>query len=161
MSAKRSNSQKQRANSQGKRTNSQKVRTGSQKSRKYSTATSVVSFDIPELFVRHNFEVRTTPYRWPLVFFFAFNITAISCMSLSMSPQSSLLKYAYNVSVQEVNMCSTIFSATYIPMTFVAMWLYSKAPCHYVLRLGCAFFLTGCWIRAVAESGVFWPILLG
>jgi len=99
MSAKRSNSQKQRTNSQGKRSNSQKGRTGSQKSRKYSTATSVVSFDIPELFVRHNFEVRTTPYRWPLVFFFAFNITAISCMSLSMSPQSSLLKYAYNVSV--------------------------------------------------------------
>ena len=59
------------------------------KAPKSQHAQSIVTFDVPDLPVRHNFESRLTPYRWPLVFFFAFNITAISCMSLSMSPQSA------------------------------------------------------------------------
>jgi FLVCR family feline leukemia virus subgroup C receptor-related protein len=117
---------------------------------------------MPELPVRHNFESRLTPYRWAIVFFFAMNITAISCMSLSMSPQSTLLKYGYGVGTQEVNMCSTIFSATYIPMTFATMWLYTRIPSSYVIRIGCCFFLSGCWIRGYSDrDGAFWPILLG
>ena len=49
-------------------------------------------------------------------------------MSLSMSPQAELLIDAYCISVLQVDMCSTIFSATYIPMTFIAMFMYSKLP---------------------------------
>ena len=118
--------------------------------------------EIPALPVRQNFEAHLTPYRWPLTFFFCFNITAISCMSLSMSPQSDLLRYAYGIGVQEVNMCSTIFSATYIPMTFTSMWLYSKIPSGMVIRIGCLIFITGCWFRSIsASNGAFWPILVG
>lgn len=59
-------------------------------------------------------------------------------------------------------MCSTIFSATYIPMTFMTMYLYSRLPSPYVIRIGCCFFLSGCWIRSLSDSnGEFWPILLG
>ena len=93
-----------------------------------SRTTSVISFDIPELPVRHNFESKVSPYRWAVVFFFVLNICAISCMSLSMSPQAELLIAAYGVSTFSVDLCSTIFSATYVPMTFVAMFLYSKLP---------------------------------
>lgn len=82
-------------------------------------------------------------------------------MSLSMSPQSSLLKYAYHVGTQEINMCSTIFSATYIPMTFMTMWMYQKMPSNYVIRIGCVNFIIGAWVRMIASDGSFWPILLG
>lgn len=59
-------------------------------------------------------------------------------------------------------MCSTIFSATYIPMTFVTMWLYSKFPPQFVIRIGCVFFITGCWFRSIAaETNRFWAILVG
>ena len=47
-------------------------------------------------------------------------------------------------------------------MTFVTMWLYSKLPSPYVIRIGCCFFITGCWTRTLsAKDGTFWPILLG
>jgi hypothetical protein len=42
------------------------------------------------------------------------------------------------------------------------MYLYSKLPSPYVIRIGCCFFLSGCWIRSLSDSnGEFWPILLG
>lgn len=127
-----------------------------------SRATSVVSFDIPELPVRHNFKPKISPYRWFVIFFFILNICAISCMSLSMSPQAELLKTGYGVSTFSVDMCSEIFSATYVPMTFVAMFMYSKLPPQYVLRTACVIFVTGAWIRCLSSvTGSFWPILLG
>lgn len=93
-----------------------------------SRTTSVISFDIPELPVRHNFDAKISPYRWAVVFFFILNICAISCMSLSMSPQGELLISGYGVTTFSVDMCSSIFSATYVPMTFVSMFMYSKLP---------------------------------
>jgi hypothetical protein len=122
----------------------------------------VISFDIPDLPVRHNFDAKISPYRWAVVFFFILNICAISCMSLSMSPQAELLTSGYGVTTFSVDMCSEIFSATYIPMTFVAMFLYSKLPPQYVLRIACFIFVTGAWFRCLSSvTGTFWPILLG
>ena len=81
-------------------------------------------------------------------------------MSLSMSPQAELLIDAYCISVLQVDMCSTIFSATYIPMTFIAMFMYSKLPPQYVIRTGCFLFVTGAWFRYLTYfNGSFWPIL--
>ena len=123
---------------------------------------SAISFDIPELPVRHNFEAKLSPYRWPVVFFFILNICACSCMALCMSPQAELLIDAYCITSLTVDMCSTIFSATYIPMTFMAMYLYSKLPPQYVIRIGCVLFVTGAWFRSLSKfTGTFWPILVG
>jgi hypothetical protein len=63
-----------------------KMSTASASDLNMSRTTSVISFDIPELPVRHNFDAKISPYRWAVIFFFILNICAISCMSLSMSP---------------------------------------------------------------------------
>lgn len=146
----------------GQRTTSMRSAKSGKSAVSAKSGQSVVSFDIPALPVRHNFEAKLTWYRWPILLFFICNISAMSCMALSMSPQSALLKAAYGVGTQEVNMCSTIFSATYIPMTFFTMWLYSKLPCHYVIRTGCFLFVTGAWVRLIsAQTGNFYWILIG
>jgi len=44
----------------------------------------------------------------------------------------------------------------------MTMWLYSKLPSSYVIRIGCTFFITGCWFRIISsQNNAFWPILVG
>ena len=85
----------------------------------------------------------------------------VSAVSLCLSPASTYLASAYQVSVLEVNMCGIIFTATYIPMTFASMWLYNRFCTDTVLRFACILLLAGGWVRMLSSNGDFLPVLLG
>lgn len=75
--------------------------------------------------------------RWPLLFLFVNCIMTVSAFSLCLSPASGPIAVAYSVPDVEVNMCGIIFTATFVPMTFVAMWMYKNMRSHTVLRISC------------------------
>ena len=85
----------------------------------------------------------------------------VSALSLCLAPASSALAEAYKVSILQVNMCGIIFTATFIPMTFISMWMYKAMGTHTVLRIASVMVLIGGWGRMYALNGEFWPILLG
>lgn len=58
----------------------------------------------------------------------------VSALSLCLSPVTGNLAEAYLVPVVEVNMCGIIFTATYVPMTFVSMWMFKTFNTSTVLR---------------------------
>ena len=60
-------------------------------------------------------------------------------------------------------MCGIIFTATFVPMTFVCIWMYKEMKTDTVLRVACVIMLVGGWIRmwADVENHSFWPVLLG
>ena len=60
-------------------------------------------------------------------------------------------------------MCGIIFTATFVPMTFVCIWMYKELKTDTVLRWACVIMLLGGWIRmwADVENHSFWPVLLG
>ena len=71
----------------------------------------------------------------------------VSALSLCLAPASPFLAAAYKVSIVEVNMCGMIFTATFVPMTFVSMWMYKALKTHTVLRIACFMMFVGGWIR--------------
>ena len=85
----------------------------------------------------------------------------VSALSLCLAPASSELARAYNVSILQVNMCGIIFTATFIPMTFISMWMYKSMGTHTVLRIASVMMLVGGWCRMYALKGEFWSILVG
>ncbi len=85
----------------------------------------------------------------------------VSALSLCLAPASPFLATAFNVSILEVNMCGISFTATFVPMTFVSMWMYKAIRTDNVLRIACVAMLFGGWIRMFAAKGAFWPVLLG
>lgn len=107
------------------------------------------------------FVPKTTFLRWPIIFFFINCIMIVSALSLCLAPASSALAVAYEVSILQVNMCGIIFTATFIPMTFISMWMYKAMGTHTVLRIASVLVLIGGWGRMFALNGEFWPILLG
>ena len=80
------------------------------------------------------FVPKTSCLRWPLLFFFINCIMIVSALSLCLSPVTGKLAEAYLVPVVEVNMCGIIFTATYVPMTFVSMWMFKTFNTSTVLR---------------------------
>jgi hypothetical protein len=58
-------------------------------------------------------------------------------------------------------MCAVIFTATFVPMTFVAMWMYKVMKVDTVLRIASLMLLVGSWIRMLAKEGEFWPVFVG
>lgn len=106
-------------------------------------------------------ELRNSWLRWPLLFLFSNMIMIVSALSLCLSPVTGNLAVAYNVSVLEVNMCGIIFTATYVPFTFVSMWLYRMMDTHNVIRIACLTTLVGGWVRILCPLYGFWVVLLG
>ena len=83
-------------------------------------------------------------------------------MSLSLAPASSYISTAYDVSIVEVNMCCLIFTATFIPVTFLQLWFGEKIPSHWVLRIAAFLLLSGSWFRSISlATDTFWPVLIG
>lgn len=82
-------------------------------------------------------------------------------MSLCMSPVTSNLATAYEVPQLEVNMCGIIFAATFVPMTFISMWMYKVFKTHTVLRVALLLILVGGWVRTLVPLYGFWTVLLG
>ena len=107
------------------------------------------------------FVPRTTWLRWPILFLFVNCIMIVSALSLCLAPASSDLARGYDVSILMVNMCGIIFTATFIPMTFVSMQMYKTMGTHTVLRIASVLMLVGGWGRMYALEGQFWPILVG
>ena len=58
-------------------------------------------------------------------------------------------------------MCGIAFTATFVPMTFAAMWMYKALKTDTVLRIACVIMLIGGWMRMFAADGQFWPVLVG
>lgn len=58
-------------------------------------------------------------------------------------------------------MCGIIFTATFVPMTFVSMWMFRVMKNHNVLRIACVLCLIGGWVRQLSTFYGFWPVLLG
>jgi uncharacterized membrane protein YdjX (TVP38/TMEM64 family) len=85
----------------------------------------------------------------------------VSALSLCLAPASPFLATAYAVSIVEVNMCGIAFTATFVPMTFVSMWMYKTLKTDTVLRIACFIMLLGGWMRMFAADGLFWPVLVG
>lgn len=85
----------------------------------------------------------------------------VSAFSLALSPVTSNLAWAYNVPQVEVNMCGIIFTATFVPFTFVSMWMYKNMRTSTVLRITCMVTLIGSWIRIICPITGFCAILLG
>ena len=68
----------------------------------------------------------------------------------------------YGVSDLELNFCGIIYTFTFVPMTFVGMWLYKVMAVQNVIRLSCCIILTGCWFRVfTGVNNAFWPVLAG
>jgi NADH:ubiquinone oxidoreductase subunit 2 (subunit N) len=107
------------------------------------------------------FEAKTSWKRWPLLFLMSNSILFVSAASLCFSPVSNELAKAYNVPQIEVNMCGIIFTATFVPLTFVTMWLYKHWKNQNVLKLGMLLLTAGAWFRFIAIGRGFWPVLLG
>lgn len=105
---------------------------------------------------------QVTSYRWVILFFF-FNCTVfISCCQTSLTPVAAPLAAAFGVPVLTVTMTSIIFSVTYIPMTFVAIWMFKAMQPSVVFRIGCVNILFGAWIRSVSlATDHFGMILVG
>ena len=99
------------------------------------------------------FVPRTTWLRWPILFLFVNCIMIVSALSLCLAPASSELARGYDVSILMVNMCGIIFTATFIPMTFVSMQMYKTMGTHTVLRIASVLMLVGGWGRMYALEG--------
>ena len=105
---------------------------------------------------------QVTSYRWVVLFFF-FNTTVyVSCCQTSLTPVAAPLAKAFGVPVLDVTMTSIIFSITYIPMTFVAIWMFKVLRPSTCFRIACANLLIGSWIRSFsADTEQFGMILVG
>jgi hypothetical protein len=70
-----------------------------------------------------------------------------SANSLLFAADSELLAHTFNVGSTYVTMCSNIFNLTYVPLTFLAVYLYKRMQIATVIRLACLVFLLGSWTR--------------
>lgn len=77
-------------------------------------------------------------------------------------PAATQLAEAYDVAVITVNLSAIIFSLTYIPMSFVAIYMYQHMRPSVVFRIGCANAIFGGWLRmfSVSTQSFAW-ILVG
>lgn len=101
--------------------------------------------------------------RWPLLIGYINAVMIVSAVSLCIAPATGELAQAYQVPVVEVNMCGIIFTATFVPFTFVSIWMYKVMTTGLVLRISCVMMFIGGWCRmwADVENHKFWPVLVG
>lgn len=98
-----------------------------------------------------------------MYFFFGLTILICSANSLLFSPDGELLADEFGIAAVWITMCSNIFNFTYVPVTFISIWMYKTMSTATVIRIGCVFLLLGAWIRSIFHylDDSFWPILLG
>jgi hypothetical protein len=73
---------------------------------------------------RTSIKIVKSPLRWPLLFLFVNCVVLISSMALCFSPASFFISGGYGISVFQVSLCGTSFTATYIPATLTSVYLY-------------------------------------
>lgn len=98
-----------------------------------------------------------------MIIFLFFNTTVyVSCCQTSLTPVAKPLSIAFGVHVLSVTMTSIIFSIVYVPMTFVAIWMFKALRPSTCFRIACVILLTGSWIRSVSLATTnFGFILVG
>ena len=86
-----------------------------------------------------------------------------AAISITLTPCSTLVSEAYNVSLLQVNLCTLCFGMTAVPMGFASMKIYTVFSSAWTLRLGSLVLLAGCWIRQLStyDNNKFWPIVTG
>ena len=108
------------------------------------------------------FQAHTTPLRWAIFPFFFLNILVGSSTSLTFAPIATPMSEDFEVSLQWVNMLSNIYNATYVPMTFLAMYMFNKMTLDWPIRIASILFLAGAWIRSLFVFGnSFLPLMIG
>lgn len=61
-----------------------------------------------------------------------------------------------------MNSCAIVFTATYIPMSFLTAWMYTHMRISTVLRAGAITICVGSWIRNICTlTSTFWPVIVG
>jgi hypothetical protein len=59
-------------------------------------------------------------------------------------------------------MLSNVYNATYVPMTFLAMYMFNKMTIDWPIRVASILFLAGAWVRSLFVFGnSFWPLMIG
>jgi hypothetical protein len=100
--------------------------------------------------------------RYPLLFMYVNCVVIISSLALCFSPTSTAIANAYGVGLQQVSMCGMSFTATYIPTTFLSMWLYKYLSPHNITRISCVIMLSGGWFRLLCVvNTTFLPVMIG
>jgi len=105
---------------------------------------------------------RATKLRLAIYAFFFLNIIMVASTAIVFSTTALPLHKALDVSLNDINMLSNVYNFTYIPMTLLAMYLYSKTTPDWPIRVACVIFLVGAWTRSFFVYGdTYWPLMLG
>mmetsp|Transcript_4223 Transcript_4223/g.5254 ORF Transcript_4223/g.5254 Transcript_4223/m.5254 type:complete len:177 (+) Transcript_4223:366-896(+) len=82
---------------------------------------------------------------------------------MSIAPVAVPVQEAFQLNSSiAVNMCAMSFSLCAVPMTFVAVWAFSKFSTNFVLRMATTLQFAGAMFRMISiPTGYFWPILFG
>jgi MFS transporter, FLVCR family, feline leukemia virus subgroup C receptor-related protein len=102
-----------------------------------------------------------TKYRYLVLIFFMACSIFISCTSASLTPVAPAIAKAYGINTSVVEYTTLVFSLTYAPMTFAAVYMYENLPPALCLRIGALNILLGAWVRIYKLGDKFWPVLLG
>lgn len=96
-----------------------------------SSATMSVQLDedslmnkLPTLYYNDEVQYQTTWYRWVILTLYTLAASIGAAFSMSFSPVAVIVSDAYGVNVMLVNMCSICFMATYIPTSFLVIWMF-------------------------------------
>ena len=81
-------------------------------------------------------EIKTTSYRWVILFSFMLSIIGNAVAVATLSPVAIQVQEAYQLrSVTVVNLCAISFPICSVPGTLIAIWAFSKFNVSHVLRL--------------------------
>lgn len=108
-------------------------------------------------------DYKTTPWRW-LILAVVFMATVCQTMTvMSIAPVAVPVQEAFQLNSSiAVNLCAMSFSICGVPMTFVAVWAFSKFSTNFVLRAATTLQFFGAMFRMVSiPTGYFWPVLAG
>jgi hypothetical protein len=94
-----------------------------------------------------NIELKVTPYRWLVLFFYVLGASLGAAVSITLTPVAILIAAAYEVTLLDVNLCTLCFGITSVPMFFLSMKMFTVMSTASTLRLGAFFLCIGCWIR--------------
>ena len=92
------------------------------------------------------------------MFFYFCLTTVVAVQQTAFSAAASDIADGYKVSTVDVTMCSIVFSITYIPMTFVAIWMFREFTPTTNFRVTIFVLLVGAWMRTFA--GMNFSIIL-
>uniref|UniRef100_T1IXB3 Major facilitator superfamily (MFS) profile domain-containing protein n=1 Tax=Strigamia maritima TaxID=126957 RepID=T1IXB3_STRMM len=91
--------------------------------------------------------IRTTKWRWFMLFLFVLYTMANAFPWVHYSILANIVTNYYGVSINAINWTGIIYFVTYIPFIFPAMWLLSKAGLRVILLIGSLGTALGAWIK--------------